>query len=166
MELTVRIAIVGIGATALVDLWAILRRRLLGVAPPDYALVGRWLGHMAHGQFRHDAIAASPAIRGELTLGWVFHYLTGIAFAGLLVAIAGPSWLEVPTLLPALAVGIVTVAAPYLLLQPGMGAGFAASRTPNPFAARSHSLAMHAVFGVGLYLAALAIRFLSSQPGA
>lgn len=166
MDLIVRIAVVGIGATALVDLWAVLRTRLLGVAPPNYAFVGRWLGHMARGQFRHDAIAASPVVGGELTLGWVFHYLTGIAFAGLLVAVAGPSWLDGPTLLPALAVGVVTVAAPYLLLQPGVGAGIAASRTPNPTAARWHSLAMHAVFGIGLYLAALAIRFLSIQFGA
>lgn len=166
MDLIVRIALVGIGATALTDLWAILRKRLLGVAPPNYAFVGRWLGHMAHGQFRHDAIAASPAIRGESTLGWAFHYLTGIVFAGLLIAIAGPAWLDGPTPLPSLAVGLVTVVAPYFLLQPGMGAGIAASRTPNPSAARWHSLAMHAVFGLGLYLAALAIRFLPIQFGA
>lgn len=166
MELVVRIALVGIGATALVDLWAILRKPLLGVSPPNYALVGRWLGHMAHGKFRHDAIGAAPPIRGEFALGWAFHYLTGVAFAGLLVAIAGPAWLDRPTLLPALAVGLFTVAAPFLLLQPGLGAGIAASRAPNPSAARWHSLAMHTIFGLGLYLAALAIRFLSIQPGA
>src|SRR5262245_32467695 len=109
MELVVRIALAGIGATALVDFWAVLRKPLLGVAPPNYAFVGRWLGHMAHGQFRHDAIGSSPVIRGESALGWVFHYLTGIAFAGLLVAIAGPQWLDRPTPLPALAVGLFTV---------------------------------------------------------
>ena len=37
-----------------------------------------------------------------------------------------------PTFLPALLVGIGTVAAPFFILQPGMGAGIAASRTPNP----------------------------------
>ena len=41
-----------------------------------------------------------------------------------------------PTILPALIVGIGTVAAPFLLMQPGMGLGIAASRTPNPGAAR------------------------------
>jgi hypothetical protein len=39
-------------------------------------------------------------------------------------------------------------------MQPAMGAGIAASRTPRPAAARIHSLVMHAVFGLGLFLAA------------
>lgn len=45
-------------------------------------------------------------------------------------------------------------------MQPGMGAGIAASRTPNPRAARLQSLVTHAVFGLGLYLAGLATHFL------
>ena len=61
-----------------------------------------------------------------------------------------------PTLGPALAVGIGTVAAPFFLMQPGMGAGIAASRTPRPNAARLQSLLTHAVFGLGLYVAAWA----------
>jgi hypothetical protein len=39
-------------------------------------------------------------------------------------------------------------------MQPGMGAGVAASRTPRPGAARMQSLVTHAVFGLGLFLAA------------
>jgi len=57
---------------------------------------------------------------------------------------------------PALAVGIGTVAAPFFLMQPGMGAGIAASRTPRPNAARLQSLLTHAVFGLGLYVSAWA----------
>ena len=60
-----------------------------------------------------------------------------------------------PTLLPALAVGLVTVAAPFFLMQPGMGAGIAASRTARPAAARMQSLLTHAIFGLGMYLVAL-----------
>jgi nitrous oxidase accessory protein NosD len=41
-------------------------------------------------------------------------------------------------------------------MQPGMGAGIAASRTPKPAVARINSLLTHATFGLGLYLAALA----------
>ena len=51
--------------------------------------------------------------------------------------------------------GIDTVAAPFLLMQPGMA--IAARLTPHPATARMHSLAMHAVFGLGLYAAASAI---------
>lgn len=155
------VILIGIGATALIDLWALVRRALFGIAPPSYAMVGRWLGHMLTGRFRHDSIAAAPAIPGESALGWGFHYLTGVAYAGLLVALAGAGWLERPTILPALGVGLGTVVAPFFLMQPGMGAGIAASRSPSPSSARLHSLLMHAVFGLGLWLAALVIRLLS-----
>ncbi len=152
--------LVGMGATAATDLWALARKRLFGIAPPNYGLVGRWLVHMARGRFRHDAIAAAPVVRGERLLGWSAHYLIGIAFAGLLPALFGPAWLRQPTLGPALLVGIGTVAAPFLLLQPGMGAGIAARRTPRPAAARLQSLVTHAIFGLGLYAGGLAAGFL------
>jgi hypothetical protein len=61
------------------------------------------------------------------------------------------------TLGPALALGVATLAAPFLLMQPGMGAGIAASRTPRPGSARLHSLITHAVFGLGLYASAVAV---------
>ena len=78
----------------------------------------------------------------------------GIAFASLLPVLCGVAWFRNPALLPALAVGIGTVLAPFLLMQPGMGAGIAASRTPRPAVARMHSLVTHAMFGVGLYVVA------------
>ena len=151
---------IGIGATAATDLWGVIRKHWLGVAFPDYGLVGRWIAHMKHGQFRHEAIAKSPAIPGETILGWVVHYLTGIAYAALLIAIWGRQWILHPAILPGLAVGLGTVAAPFLLMQPGMGAGIAASRTPNPAAARLQSLLMHAAFGLGLYASGWALRLL------
>lgn len=143
--------IIGIGATAVTDLWAIARKPLLGIAPPNYGLVGRWIAHMTRGRFRHAAITAASPVRGELIVGWTAHYLIGIAFAALLIGIWGVPWVEHPTIGPALAVGIGTVAAPFLLMQPGMGAGIAASRTPHPASARLQSLVTHAVFGLGLY---------------
>ena len=152
---------IGIGATAVMDLWGIVRKPLLGIAPPNYGLVGRWIGHMTHGRFHHDSIAASSPIRGEYIIGWTIHYLIGVAFAGLLVGIWGRPWIEQPTIGPALAVGIGTVAAPFLLMQPGMGAGIAASRTPRPASARLQSLISHAFFGVGLYATGWVVHALS-----
>jgi hypothetical protein len=151
---------IGFAATAFMDLFALVRRRLSGTPLPDYALVGRWIAHMGRGRFRHAAIAKTPAVRAERALGWVVHYATGIAFAGLLLVLAGPGWVRDPTVLPALAVGIGSVAAPFLLMQPGMGAGIAAWRTPDPRAARMRSLVTHAVFGVGLFLAGSALRLI------
>src|SRR5690606_6724494 len=102
-------------------------------------------------RFRHDSIAASAQVRGEHIMGWTAHYLTGIAFATLFIGIWGLAWMRHPAIGPALAFGIGTVAAPFLLMQPGMGAGIAASRTPSPGSARLQSLITHAVFGLGLY---------------
>lgn len=154
--------LIGIGATLAMDAWGVLRRRLFGVPAPDYALVGRWLGHMPGGRFRYDAIVRSRAVRGERMLGWCMHYLTGVLFAALVPLVWGLAWLRHPTPGAALLVGVVTVAAPFLLMQPGMGAGIAASRTPRPAIARVHSLLNHLAFGAGLYLSALLLQAFSS----
>jgi hypothetical protein len=154
---------IGAGATAVMDAWIAARKRLFGVPPADYAMVGRWAAHLARGRWRHDRIAASPAVKGELAIGWTVHYLTGIAFAGILLGLFGMDWSRNPTIGPALAVGIGTVLAPFLIVQPGMGAGIAASRTPRPNAARLQSLLTHAVFGAGLYAAGWMLAFLTSS---
>lgn len=146
-------AIIGISATALMDIWGVLRQPLFGLARLDYGLLGRWFGHMTSGRFRHPAIAAAAPVRGERIIGWAMHYLIGISFAALLLAVAGHEWLQRPTLTPALAIGIGTVVAPLFLMQPAMGAGIAASRTPHPNAARLQSLITHVIYGLGLYLA-------------
>ena len=106
---------------------------------------------MRSGRFRHESIAAAVAVRGELLVGWVAHYLIGIAYAGILLAICGLDWMRAPRLMPALLVGLATMVAPFFLMQPGMGAGIAASRTPRPNAARLQTLVTHSVFGFGLY---------------
>jgi hypothetical protein len=144
----------GAGATALMDLWVVARKRFLGIPALDYGLVGRWLAYLPRGRFRHDPIARTPQVRGERLIGWTAHYLIGIAFAGVLLCVWGLEWIREPELAPALIVGIGSVAAPFLILQPGLGAGIAARRTVRPGAARAQSLVTHAVFGVGLYAAA------------
>ncbi len=153
MQMMFSVFLIGAGATAVMDLWCMVRERL-GVPRPDYGLVGRWLGHMPRGRFRHAAIKAAAPVRAERLIGWVAHYLIGVAFAALLLGLFGESWLQWPTLWPALAVGLATVVAPFLLMQPGMGAGLAGRLTPHPEQARRQSLLTHAVFGLGLYAAA------------
>src|SRR3989344_2772465 len=107
----------------------------VGVPTLNFAFIGRWVGHLFRGQFAHAAIAKAVPIRGELAWGWLTHY--------------------------ALAVGVCAVAAPLLVMQPAMGSGFAASRTPTPLKNCLRSLANHTVFGFGLYLSALAIALIS-----
>src|SRR5581483_3561293 len=102
-------------------------------------------------RFVHTPIAAAAKVPGERALGWMAHYAIGILFAWLLVALCGEAWLRRPTVTPALLFGVITVAAPFLIMQPSMGFGIAAARTPKPAVARLRSLATHTVFGVGLY---------------
>jgi hypothetical protein len=152
MDIVMAVLIVGAGATATMDVWGLAREQLTAAPRPDYRLVGRWLAHMAHGRFRHASIKASEPMLGEAIIGWVAHYAIGVAFGALLIGLYGLEWMRQPTLGPALLVGVATVAAPFLLMQPGMGAGIAARKTPKPGAARVQSLVNHTVFGFGLYL--------------
>ena len=148
-------AVVGLGATVLIDLWALFLRRGFNIPSLNYCWLGRWLLHMPAGTIVHRSIAAAQQKPHECTLGWVAHYLIGTAFALVFVLLASGSWLERPTLLPALAFGAATTLVPYLILQPSFGLGVAASKTPHPNQARLKSLMTHTVFGVGLYLWAL-----------
>jgi hypothetical protein len=160
VELLTRGVIIGVGAAALMDAWALFSRRAFGIRGLDYALLGRWIGHFPRRRFFHERIAAATPIRGERPLGWVAHYSIGIAFAFLLLAIWGLGWARSPTIWPALVVGLGTIVAPWFVLQPGMGAGVAASKTPNPRAARLRNLATHTVYGIGLFLSAVALSIL------
>ena len=152
----VHTTLVGIGATALMDAWLALQTRL-GLPGTSFGLIGRWVGHMRHGRWTHGAIAKAPPVRFERSLGWLTHYAVGITFAALLVAVQGVTWLMRPTPGPALVFGLITVAAPWFVMQPAMGAGWAASRTASPLQNRLRSLLNHAVFGGGLYLSAAAL---------
>jgi hypothetical protein len=82
-------------------------------------------------------------------------------FALVLVALISHDWLARPTVVPALLFGIGTVVFPFFVLQPSLGLGIAASRTPHPNQARLKSLVTHIVFGVGLYVCALAVSYVS-----
>lgn len=155
-----QVALIGVGATLVTDIWTAARGRLFGVASLDYGLVGRWLGHMLQGRFMHERITASQPIQGEKILGWGLHYAIGILFAAILVAVCGIEWMESPRLVPALAFGLMTVAAPFFIMQPGMGAGIAGRKTPRPWVSRGWSIVTHLWFGAGLYLAALAARYI------
>ena len=149
-----RIFLVGIGATAVLDIWLVLLGRM-GVPTLNFAYVGRWVGHLTRGTIMHAGIARSSPIRGELALGWFTHYAIGISFASALLAIQGVSWARQPTFLPCILLGVCTVLMPLFVMQPAMGAGFASSKTATPTKNVIRSVANHAVFGLGLYLSSL-----------
>ena len=140
-------------ATLGVDIWALLVKYGLKLPTADWALVGRWFGHMPKGVLVHRPIASAPPIPQERTIGWIGHYVIGaiygLAYLFLVVAfLDGES-----SLISALGFGLATLLAPWLIMQPAMGAGVFASKTARPAVVRLVNLSMHAVFGVSLYLA-------------
>ncbi len=156
LDIIARSIAIGVGATALMDLWAAFLRQCFRVSSLDYALLGRWIGHVARGRFKHESIGQAAPIRHERIIGWSVHYTIGVVFAALLLAMAGLEWAKQPTVVPPLLVSSVTLVAPFFVMQPAMGAGIAASRTPRPNAARLRSVVTHTVYGVGLYASAWA----------
>jgi hypothetical protein len=150
--------LIGIGGTALLDLWAQLLKATLGLPTPPWHLVGRWFAGMRHGQFVHrNGIGNSPEAPNELRIGWTMHYAVGIVFAAAVLLIWGVQWAHSPTFLPALIVGLVTIGAGWFILQPGMGVGVACNKAPNPAVARLQNVVGHVVFAIGMYGAALLV---------
>ena len=153
----IHIILIGLGATLTFDLWALFLKHAFGIPPSNICLVGRWLRTMPEGTFRHANIVSAPKKSAECAVGWFAHYTIGVMFAIVFAAFVGNSWFQQPTLTPAIAFGVVTVLAPFFIMQPSFGLGLAASKTSNPTQARLRSLMNHFAFGIGLYLFGLLI---------
>jgi hypothetical protein len=148
---------IGIGATLIMDLWNLFLQRAFSIPSLNLCLLGRWLRHMPGGTFRHGSITTAPQKPFECAVGWIAHYTIGVMFALVLVVLTSGDWLARPTLLLALLYGIGTVVFPFFIMQPSLGLGIAASKTPKPMQARLKSLVTHTVFGIGLYLSTLGV---------
>lgn len=153
-------ALVGVAGTLLLDVWALFLARVWNVPGTNWAMVGRWLGNIPRGKFHHASMSAAEPVKGELAIGWIAHYAIGIGYGLLLLALCGSAWLAESTILPPLVLSWVLLSAPYFVMMPGMGMGFAGSKTPNPTVTRFKSVAAHSVFGLGMYLAAEALAHL------
>jgi hypothetical protein len=157
--------LVGIGAIVIMDVWNLFFQYSLNISSLNFCLVGRWLSHIPRGIFMHANIGAAEKRPAECAIGWTARYLIGVAFSVMLVVITSGRWLDDPTFIPALLVGIGTVPIPYFIMQPALGLGIAAANTPRPTQARLKSLMTHTVFGVGLYLSALPVSHLMQKQG-
>jgi hypothetical protein len=157
MELTFQGLIIGVIATIGMDIWAVVVKHVLRLPTADWAMVGRWFGHMPRGVFVHRPISDSAPIPNELVIGWIGHYVTGVVYGLAYLYIVQVLIPTGPSLNSALVFGLITVVAPWFLMQPAMGAGVFATKTPRPGLMRIINLSMHAVFGVSLYIGWLLI---------
>lgn len=151
LNLIVNGILIGIGATTVMDVWALVLSLLPGQSRPNWGLVGRWFWHLRDGQIFHDDISASKPYAHEVALGWIGHYAVGILYGIIFALYGGAAWFANPIFLPAWIFGILTVAAGWFLLQPGLGIGWAASRLPNARNVRILNLVAHTFFAFGMY---------------
>ena len=145
--------IVGILATVTMDVVAVIALRLgiAGRGPrrtgPD--LIGRWIGYLLRGRFRHTDILQTPPLPGELVLGLAAHYLIGIMltlmYLGLLVVAHAR-----PTALSAILYGTATTVLPWFLMFPSQGMGWLGWDAPDDAHLARASLFNHIIFGLGI----------------
>jgi len=154
-EVFVTVVLVGVGATVFLDLFAVVRAKISGQSGMNWAMVGRWLGHLVCGRAVLNAPVTEAPVPAEKALGWAFHYAVGVGLAAGLTGLLGTDWLLQPPAVSVIGFGVVSVIFPMLTLQPGLGLGVAARLAPNPWKVRRGSLVTHLMFGVGLYLSAV-----------
>src|SRR5215471_18272681 len=153
--------IVGVLATVTMDAVAVIGLRLgiAGRGPrrtgPD--LIGRWVGYLLKGKFKHTDILQTPPLRGELLLGFVAHYSIGIVltlvYLGLL-AVAHAT----PTTRSAILYGTATTVFPWFLMFPSQGMGWLGRDAPGDGHLARVSLFNHIMFGLGIALWMAVIR--------
>ena len=152
----IEIVVMGLVATLATDLWQRLLQAVAGLPPAKWGLVGRWVAWMPCGVFVHRPITATAPVRAEVAIGWAFHYAIGVAYAALYLSVMRLGFGSGPTLVSAVVFALALLVAPWFVMQPALGVGFMAARAPHPAAVRAINASVHAVFGIGLYLGAIA----------
>ncbi|MEI4474094.1 DUF2938 family protein [Frigidibacter sp. MR17.24] len=146
----------GLVATALSDLWQRLFMALLGEPAPRWGSVGRWVLGFAEGRFVDLSLKSRPARRGEEAAGWAFHYVVGAGY-GLAYALGLVLLGLSASLGAAIGFGIVSLVGPMLLMKPATGAGVFGMKAPKAGFGAMKTLSAHLSFGLGLWLAGLAL---------
>jgi len=147
----------GVLATVTMDVAMVAAERLGGSAftssrlSPD--MIGRWAADLARGRWRHEDITSEPAQRGEVWLGLLTHYSTGIILtqAFLLLPRRGNGRPSFPA---ATAFGIATGVLPLLVMFPSMGYGSFGIRSGEALRINRIMLLGHTAFGIGIGLGA------------
>jgi len=151
MDEILKILLLGVFATVVMDIWATFSNKILKFPRTNWAMVGRWLGHIPSGQLVHTSINSAPEIKNENAIGWAFHYLIGTAYAAFYVFLVFFALGGQPSLLSAWIFGLATILSPWFIMQPSLGMGFFASKAPQPNMVRLQNFAIHSIFGAALY---------------
>jgi hypothetical protein len=114
-------------------------------------MIGRWVVNLAAGRWRHGDISGEPATRGEVALGMLVHYATGVMLTQAFLTF----WHRAnrrPSLPAATAYGVATSALPLLIMFPSMGYGWFGLRSGEAARINRVMLLGHVAFGLGIGL--------------
>ena len=124
-------------------------------------VIGRWAAGLLRGRWRQGDTGCAPGRAGELSLGLLTHYATGIVLTQtfLLLPRRGSGRLGVAE---GTAFGAATAALPFLVMFPSLGYGWFGLRSGEAARINRIMLLGHAAFGVGIGL--WAPRFVERRP--
>jgi len=140
-------------ATASMDVLSMIAIRLRLIAPLSPNLIGRWFASVARAHPLHEDIARVAPISHELAIAVPGHYAIGVFLTALFVVMANRAGWPARSLPPALAFGVCTNVFPWLLMFPAMGYGLFGAHGPEGTRLFVSSLASHAFFGLGIWIA-------------
>jgi hypothetical protein len=147
----INLVLIGIIATAVMDLWGLVLYFTLGISV-DWSLVGRLVGNMLEGNFFLYGLENAPAIQHENAIGWFAHYCTGLFYSFCFLLFSYKIMGKKPCFIYALIVSFAFMVVPFLFYQPEVGMGYFAAHASDPNLARLLTVSVHFSFGVGLYL--------------
>ena len=124
-------------------------------------VIGRWAADLMRGCWRHGDITSEPARGGELWLGLLTHYVTGILLTQAFVLLPRRGDGR-PGFAAGTAFGIATAGLPLLVMFPSMGYGWFGLRSGEAVRVNRIMLLGHTAFGVGIGL--WAPRFAQRRP--
>lgn len=152
MNNTLQIIFMGVFATLVIDLWALMLKHGFKQQTTNWGMAGRWFAYLPRGVFIHSPIGKTESVKNEKLIGWSAHYAIGVIYAWMYILMTANVLNRQPDITTAVLFGLVTVVAPWLILQPGMGMGIFARKAPDPWIKRLTSLSVHTIFGVALFV--------------
>jgi hypothetical protein len=149
-----RVLLLGVVATAVMDILSTLARKAHVVAPLPSTLLGRWVASMPRGHVRHVSIEQAVPVDHELVIALIAHYAVGVVFASLYLFATSRLHMLPRSAGAAVTFGLATCIFPWLLMFPAMGFGLFGVRGPPGTQLFLSSLVSHVAYGAGIWLGA------------
>ena len=138
---------VGVLSCLVLDLWQRVLFFCFGISPTNWGTVGRWfILFLRTRKWIHIDLPNASEIHREVTIGWLFHYLISIVYAGLFFLLWKGGFVNTGAL-GGLVFGIISVIVPWFFFMPALGVGILSKRGDNPFKSCILALIAHAIYG-------------------